>query len=111
MASSSERPHFRVIRVLSGATKDEFGVCMSTPAPRTRSRKTAAARTDSTGPVRGRTGRNHPDGWRHQAAAKRLYISLGFEVFAQESRALKIGDVYVDEDYMVLHLRPGASLP
>jgi len=44
----------------------------------------------------------------HQAAAKRLYVSLGFEVFAHESRALKIGDAYVDEDYMVLHLRPGA---
>ena len=40
----------------------------------------------------------------HQTAARRLYVSLGFEVFAHEQHALKIGDVYVDEDYMVLHL-------
>lgn len=36
-----------------------------------------------------------------QAAAKRLYLSLGFEVFGHERHALKVGDVYVDEDYMV----------
>jgi len=40
----------------------------------------------------------------HQDAAKRLYASLGFKVFAQEHRALKIGESYVDEDYMVLEL-------
>jgi len=40
----------------------------------------------------------------HQTAAKRLYASLGFEVFAQEKRALKIGDACVDEDYMVLYV-------
>ena len=40
----------------------------------------------------------------HQTAAKRLYASLGFKVFAQERRALKIGDSYVDEDYMALDL-------
>jgi len=40
----------------------------------------------------------------HQSAARRLYASLGFEVFAQEPQALKIGDAYVDEDYMVLYL-------
>jgi len=37
----------------------------------------------------------------HQAAAKRLYSSVGFTVFGHERGALKIGDVYVDEDYMV----------
>ncbi len=36
-----------------------------------------------------------------QAAAKRLYASLGFEVFGSERRALKVGEIYVDEDYMV----------
>lgn len=44
----------------------------------------------------------------HQTAARRLYASLGFEVFAQEPRALKIGDTYVDEDYMVLYVNRGA---
>jgi ribosomal protein S18 acetylase RimI-like enzyme len=36
-----------------------------------------------------------------QIAAKRLYASLGFEVFGRERHALKMGEVYVDEDYMV----------
>jgi len=40
----------------------------------------------------------------HQAAARRLYSSLGFTVFAHEPHALKIGQgssyEYVDEDYM-----------
>ncbi len=36
-----------------------------------------------------------------QNAAKRLYSSLGFTVFGHERRALRTGDVYVDEDYMV----------
>jgi RimJ/RimL family protein N-acetyltransferase len=40
-----------------------------------------------------------------QAAAKRLYSSLGFTTFGHERGALKIsdgsGDEYVDEDYMV----------
>jgi len=40
-----------------------------------------------------------------QAAAKRLYASLGFTVFGHERGALKMGDdsldQYVDEDYMV----------
>jgi RimJ/RimL family protein N-acetyltransferase len=40
-----------------------------------------------------------------QAAARRLYASLAFEVFAHEQQALKIGDCYVDEDYMVLRLQ------
>jgi ribosomal protein S18 acetylase RimI-like enzyme len=37
----------------------------------------------------------------HQAAAKRLYSSLGFTTFGHERGALKMGDVSVDEDYMV----------
>lgn len=36
-----------------------------------------------------------------QPAAKRLYSSLGFNVIGHERGALKVGDVYVDEDYMV----------
>ncbi|KOP78118.1 acetyltransferase [Lysinibacillus sp. FJAT-14745] len=38
------------------------------------------------------------------AAAKRLYSSLGFELFGTEKRALKIGQEYFDEDYMALFL-------
>ncbi len=37
-------------------------------------------------------------------SAKRLYSSLGFEVFGTEKKALKIGQQYFDEDYMVLFL-------
>jgi ribosomal protein S18 acetylase RimI-like enzyme len=37
-----------------------------------------------------------------QAAAAGLYRSLGFESFGREPRALRIGDRYVDEEYMVL---------
>ena len=39
-----------------------------------------------------------------QTAAKKLYESLGFEVYGREPRTLKIGDDYVDEDLMVLRL-------
>lgn len=39
-----------------------------------------------------------------QAAASRLYCSLGFVPFGCEPRALKIGDRYIDEEYMVLRL-------
>jgi RimJ/RimL family protein N-acetyltransferase len=39
-----------------------------------------------------------------QSAAKRLYSSFGFQAFGFESRALKVGDTYVDEEHMVLHL-------
>ncbi|MFJ6210182.1 GNAT family N-acetyltransferase [Lysinibacillus sp. NPDC092081] len=38
------------------------------------------------------------------ASAKRLYSSLGFEVFGTEKKAMKIGQEYFDEDYMVLFL-------
>ena len=45
-----------------------------------------------------------------QAAAKRLYTSLGFTVFGHEPQALKLGDgastEYVDEDYMVFPVTP-----
>jgi ribosomal protein S18 acetylase RimI-like enzyme len=44
-----------------------------------------------------------------QAAAKRLYLSLGFEVFGHERHALKVGEVYVDEDYMVFDLQAPPS--
>ena len=37
--------------------------------------------------------------------ARRLYETLGFEVYGCEARALKIGDAYVDEDLMVLYFR------
>ena len=45
-----------------------------------------------------------------QAAARRLYSSAGFEVMGRERHALKVGKVYVDEDYMVVHFqRPPAT--
>ena len=40
-----------------------------------------------------------------QTAARQLYLSLGFESYGCEKRALKIGDTYVDEEHMVLELR------
>jgi ribosomal protein S18 acetylase RimI-like enzyme len=40
-----------------------------------------------------------------QVAAKTLYRSLGFETFGVEPAALKIGEQYFDEEYMVLRLR------
>ncbi len=39
-----------------------------------------------------------------QAAAVAMYRSLGFTTWGKESRALKIGDRYIDEEYMVLQL-------
>jgi len=39
-------------------------------------------------------------------SAKGLYTSLGFQVFGTEKRALKIGQQYFDEDYMVLYVKP-----
>lgn len=39
-----------------------------------------------------------------QAAASALYRSLGFVSFGCEPRALKIGDRYIDEEYLVLRL-------
>ncbi len=50
----------------------------------------------------------------HQAAARRLYSSLGFTIFGHERGALKLGDgsgdEYVDEDYMVFMLPKAESL-
>jgi RimJ/RimL family protein N-acetyltransferase len=40
-----------------------------------------------------------------QDAARRLYTSLGFKSYGLERRALRIGDQFVDEDYMALNLR------
>ncbi|MCM3737251.1 GNAT family N-acetyltransferase [Bacillus cytotoxicus] len=37
-------------------------------------------------------------------AAKKLYQSIGFESYGVEKKALKIDDVYRDEEYMVLFL-------
>ena len=39
-----------------------------------------------------------------QAAAIALYRSLGFVSFACETKALKIGGRYIDEEYMTLYL-------
>ncbi len=39
-----------------------------------------------------------------QVAAKRLYESLGFTVYGREPRALKIGEQYFAEDFMILPL-------
>lgn len=39
-----------------------------------------------------------------QEAARRLYRSLGFQVWGLEHRALKVGSTYVDEEHMVLFL-------
>jgi ribosomal protein S18 acetylase RimI-like enzyme len=50
----------------------------------------------------------------HQAAARRLYASLGFTVFAQEPHALKVNQgsshEYVDEDYMVFPVQPAPTV-
>jgi ribosomal protein S18 acetylase RimI-like enzyme len=40
-----------------------------------------------------------------QAAAMGLYQAIGFRSFGCEQRALKIGERYVDEVHMVLHLK------
>ncbi len=42
-----------------------------------------------------------------QTAAQRLYSSFGFETYGTEPHALKHGDVYVDEDYMILRTGRG----
>ena len=39
-----------------------------------------------------------------QVAAKKLYCSLGFQVFGVEPRGLKIGDLYLDNEHMFLKL-------
>ena len=44
-----------------------------------------------------------------QETAARLYRSLGFESFGVEKQALKVGDRYIDEDHMVLYVRPSVT--
>jgi ribosomal protein S18 acetylase RimI-like enzyme len=44
-----------------------------------------------------------------QVAAMGLYQSLGFRSFGCERWALKIGERYVDEEHMVLHLNSAAK--
>jgi GNAT superfamily N-acetyltransferase len=44
-----------------------------------------------------------------QAAAKRLYASLGFTVFGREPAALKIGEITVDEDHMLYRVKNSES--
>ena len=39
-----------------------------------------------------------------QTAARSLYLSLGFEGYGTEPNALKVGNTYIDEDYMILRL-------
>jgi|SRR5215472_1326220 len=41
-----------------------------------------------------------------QGAALGLYLSLGFQTFGREPRALKIGDRVIDEDYLVVQIPP-----
>ncbi len=38
-------------------------------------------------------------------AARRLYLSVGFEHYGTERHSLKIGEEYVDEDWLVLFLK------
>lgn len=42
---------------------------------------------------------------RSQAAAAKLYRSLRFESWGVEARALKVGERYLDEEYMTLRLK------
>lgn len=37
-----------------------------------------------------------------RSAAKALYLSLGFKSYRFEPQALKVGDIYVDEEWMAL---------
>lgn len=41
-----------------------------------------------------------------QAAARTLYLDLGFIAYGREPQAIKVGEVYVDEDHMTLELQP-----
>jgi len=40
-----------------------------------------------------------------QAAAQNLYASFGFKSYGRERRALRVGEQFVDEDYLALNLR------
>jgi ribosomal protein S18 acetylase RimI-like enzyme len=39
-----------------------------------------------------------------QAAARKLYLELGFQIYGREPQALKVGELYVDEELMTLRL-------
>lgn len=39
-----------------------------------------------------------------QAAARKLYLELGFQVYGREPQAIKVGETYVDEELMTLLL-------
>ncbi|HSY99896.1 MAG TPA: GNAT family N-acetyltransferase [Terriglobales bacterium] len=39
-----------------------------------------------------------------QAAARKLYLQLGFQIYGREPQALKVGEVYADEELMTLQL-------
>jgi ribosomal protein S18 acetylase RimI-like enzyme len=39
-----------------------------------------------------------------QVPAHSLYVAVGFEAYGLEQRALKLGDRYLDEEHMMLHL-------
>jgi len=39
-----------------------------------------------------------------QAAARKLYLQLGFQIYGREPQALRVGEVYADEDLMTLLL-------
>jgi len=40
-----------------------------------------------------------------QSAAQQLYVSLGFEVYGRDLRAIRVRQNYIDEDLMVLRLQ------
>ncbi len=40
-----------------------------------------------------------------QTAARQLYSQLGFHTYGTEPKALKVGDAYIDMDFMILRLR------
>ncbi|MGA2360300.1 MAG: GNAT family N-acetyltransferase [Terriglobales bacterium] len=39
-----------------------------------------------------------------QTAARNLYLQLGFKIYGREQQAIKVGEVYVDQDLMTLQL-------
>ena len=90
---------FGATRASRSGTKPEFGACSYDEEHRGQgiARRLMAEVLRRARSLAG-TGANHPHRGRSQAAAKRLYASLGFTVFGHERGALKMGDVYVDED-------------
>jgi len=46
-----------------------------------------------------------------QEAARSLYLSLGFKTYARETRALRVGDRFFDEDFMALRLKEPVNTP